>query len=130
VAGLIGGIFAWLGVASQHVTISFSNLVGAGLNTVPAGIFLLGIGALVWSITPRLASAAVYGAIAWSLLVELLGGIVNSNHWLLDLSIFHQLTPAPAVAPDWVSGAVMMTIGVGCAVAGMIAFNHRDLAGE
>ena len=130
VAGMLGGIFAWLGVASQHVTVSFSNLLGAGLNTVPAGLFVLGVGALAWAITPRLASAAVYGILAWSFLVELLGGIVNSNHWLLDSSILHQLTPAPAVAPDWSSNAVMIAIGVACAILAAFAFSHRDLAGE
>jgi ABC-2 type transport system permease protein len=129
-AGLLGGCSAWLGVASQHVTISFTNLLGAGLNTVPAGLFLLGFGALAWSIAPRLASAAVYGLVAWSFLVELLGGIVNSNHWLLDSSILHQLTPAPAVAPDWTSGTLMIAIGAACTVIAILVFNHRDLAGE
>jgi ABC-2 type transport system permease protein len=129
-AGLLGGSSAWLGVASQHVSISFTNLLGAGLNTVPAGLFLLGFGALAWSIAPRVASAAVYGVIAWSFLVELLGGIVNSNHWLLDSSILHQLTPAPAVAPDWTSGAIMIAIGGACTALAVLAFSHRDLAGE
>jgi ABC-2 type transport system permease protein len=84
----------------------------------------------VWSIAPRLASAAVYGILAWSFLVELLGGIVNSNHWLLDTSILHQLTPAPAVAPDWTSNAVMIAIAAACTVLAMLAFSRRDLAAE
>jgi ABC-2 type transport system permease protein len=129
-AGMLGGIFAWLGVDSQHVTISFSSLLGAGLNTAVAGLCLLGVGALAWSITPRLAPAAVYGILAWSFLVELLGGIVNSNHWLLDSSILHQLTPAPAVAPDWSSNAAMIAIGAGCTLLATLCFRHRDLAGE
>jgi ABC-2 type transport system permease protein len=78
-AGALGGIFAWLGVASQGVTISFASLL-AGLNTVPAGLCLLDLGTLAWSIAPRLTSGAVYGILAWSFLVELLGGIVNSSH--------------------------------------------------
>jgi ABC-2 type transport system permease protein len=130
IAGALGGIFAWLGVASQGVTISFSNLLGAGLNTVPAGLCLLGLGALAWGIVPRLASAAVYGILAWAFLVELLGGIVKSNHWLLDTSILHQLAPSPAVAPDWTSGAVMIGIGVVAAALGAAVFAHRDLASE
>ena len=129
-AGALGGIFAWLGVASQGVTISFASLLDAGLNTVPAGWCLLGLGALAWSIVPRLASAAVYGILAWSFLVELLAGVVNSSHWLLDTSIFHQLSPSPAVAPDWTSGAVMLGIGVLAALAAALLFAHRDLAGE
>ena len=58
-AGIFGGIFAWLGVASQHVAISFTNLLGAGLNTVPAGPLFWdsershGASLLVW---PRLPS--------------------------------------------------------------------------
>jgi ABC-2 type transport system permease protein len=130
IAGTLGGIFAWLGVASQGVTISFANLLGAGLNTVPAGLCLLGLGALVWGVAPRAASIAVYGILAWSFLVELLGGIVNSSHWLLDTSILHQLAPSPAVAPDWTSGAVMIGIGAITAALAAIAFARRDLAGE
>ena len=130
IAGTLGGIFAWLGVASQGVTISFANLLGAGLNTVPAGLCLLGLGALVWGVAPRAASRAVYGILAWFFLVELLGGIVNSSHWLLDTSILHQLAPSPALAPDWTSGAVMIGIGAITAALAAVAFARRDLAGE
>jgi ABC-2 type transport system permease protein len=129
-AGGLGGVFAWLGVASQGVTLSFTNLLGAGLNTVSAGVCLLGLGALAWSIAPRLASAAAYGVLAWSFLVELLGGLINSSHWLLDTSILHQLAPSPAVAPDWTSGVTMIGIGILASVVGAILFAHRDLAGE
>jgi len=129
-AGVLGGTFAWFGVTSQGVTMSFTNLLGAGLNTVPAAMCLLGIGALVWSTLPRLASAAVYGVLAWSFLVELLGGIVSSDHWLLDTSIFHQLAPAPASAPNWVSGSIMIGIGVLAGLSGAALFARRDLSGD
>jgi ABC-2 type transport system permease protein len=129
-AGAVGGISTWLGLSTQGVPIQFSNLLGAGLNVVPAALVLLGVGALAWAVIPRPASAVVYGVLAWSFLVELLAGIVNSNHWLLDTSIFHQLEPSPAVAPDWTSGGVMIAIGVFAAVAAAILFTQRDLAGE
>jgi ABC-2 type transport system permease protein len=129
-AGLLGGLFAWLGTAGQHVSIGLAALLGAGLNTVAAGLCLLGLGALAWGVVPRVASAVVYGVLAWSFLIELLAGIVNSNHWLLDTSVIHHLTPAPAVGPDWTSNAVMIGIGVLSAIAASVAFRHRDLAGE
>jgi ABC-2 type transport system permease protein len=129
-AGALAGVFVWLGVASQHQSMSFSSLLGAGLNIVPAAICLLGLGTLAWGLAPRLASAAVYGVLAWSFFVELLGGIVNSDHWLLDTSLFHQMTAAPATAPDWTSGLIMAALGLGCAVVGGYAFKSRDLAGE
>jgi ABC-2 type transport system permease protein len=129
-AGALGGTFAWLGSATQHGGLHIFNLIGAGLNTVPAAICLLGIGALGWAIVPRLASAAVYGVLAWSFLVELLAGVVNSNHWLLDSSLFHQLAPAPAVAPDLTSGGVMIALGIVTSLVGAAVFARRDLAGE
>jgi ABC-2 type transport system permease protein len=130
VAGALGGTFVWLGAATQGVTVSFGNLIGAGLNSLPAAICLLGLGALAWAITPRLASGCVYGILAWSFLVELLESIVNSSHWLLDTSLFHQIAPAPAVAPDWSSGAIMIGLGFLFALAAAKLFTRRDLAGE
>ncbi len=72
----------------------------------------------------------VYAVLAWSFLVELLGGIVNSSHWLLDTSILHQLAPAPATAPDWVSNAAMLGLGVAASLVSAFVFSGRDLAGE
>jgi putative exporter of polyketide antibiotics len=63
-------------------------------------------------------------------LVELVGGVVGLNHWLLDTSVFHQMAAAPAVSPDWVTGAVLAGIGVAAAAAGTVAFKLRDLASE
>ena len=108
--------------------VNFPSLLGAGLNTVPPALCLLGIGALAWGAVPRLSSVAVYSVLAWSFLVELVASIVHSNHWLLDTSIFNQLRPAPAVAPDWTSGCVMTAAGVLLATLGALAFSHRDLA--
>ena len=130
VAGTLGGTFAWIGVVSEGGTVGLASMLGAGLNTAPAAICLLGLGTLAWAVVPHLTSGCVYGILAWSFLVELLGGIVNSNHWLLDTSLFHQIAPSPAVAPDWVSAAVMSGLGVIAVLAAAALFSRRDLAGE
>ena len=122
-AGALGGIFSWLGVASQGVDINFPSLLASGLNSACRGLRLLGIGALVWGCAPRLTSVAVYGVLAWAFLVELLAGISRSR-WLLDSSILHHLSPAPAVAPDWTSNAVMIVIGLGGTLVGALAFSR------
>jgi len=90
----------------------------------------VGIGVLALGVWPRGTPIVVYGVIAWSLLVEVLAGTVTINHWLLDTSLFHEMTAAPAVAPDWTSAAVMVVAGAACAVAGGIALERRDLKGE
>ena len=130
VSGLVAGLCAWLGAASQHAGVSFASLLGAGLNVVPSALCILGIGVFVLGIWPRAASAVTYGLLAWSLLIEVIGGTIDANHWLLDTSVFHEMAAAPAVAPNWTSGGVLVAVGVLAAVLGGVAFGRRDLKGE
>ena len=125
-AGLLAGIGAWAGAASQHSGVGFGSLVTAGLNVVPPGLFLLGLGALVLGAWPRRTSTVVYGYLAWSFLIEFAGGVVNTSHWLLDTSVFFHMVPAPATAPDWSSMAVITGLGILGAVLGGILLCRRD----
>ncbi len=128
VAGVAGGLATWVG--AHGLGMGFGAMVAAGANVVPAAVVVLGLGTLAFGLAPRLATAAAYGVLAWSLLIELLGGVVNSNHWLLDTSLFHQVAAAPAVSPDWVSGGVLVGLGLLAATVGVVAFSRRDLCGE
>ena len=125
-AGLLAGIGAWEGAASQHSGVRFGSLVTAGLNVVPPGLFLLGLGALVLGAWPRRTSTVVYGYLAWSFLIEFAGGVVHTSHWLLDTSIFFHMVPAPAASPDWSSMAIITGLGIGGAVLGGILLSRRD----
>ncbi len=129
-AGLVAGTMCWLGAASQHSGVGFATLLGAGLNVVPPAVFILGVGALTFGAWPRAVSAVTYGLLAWSFLVELIGGIAGASHWVLDTSLFHQMSAAPASSPNWTSGAVMILLGVGAGGFGAVAFRRRDLVGE
>jgi hypothetical protein len=40
------------------------------------------------------------------------------------------MAPAPAVDPDWLSGIVMILVGVAATAVGVIGVRRRDLAGE
>jgi polyether ionophore transport system permease protein len=125
-AGLLAGFGAWAGVASQHSGIRFGSLVTAGLNVVPPGLCLLGLGALVLGAWPRLTSTVVYGYLAWSFLVEFAGGVVHTSHWLLDTSVFFHMVPAPDATPDWSSMAALTGLGIGGAVLGGLLLCRRD----
>jgi|GEM_PF-6807905 len=48
----------------------------------------------------------------WAFLVEVAGGAVRVNYWLLDTAVFH-LTPAPTGPPDWASAAVLLPLTAG-----------------
>ncbi len=127
VAGLLSGIGAWAGAASQHSGIAFGSLVDAGLNVVPPAVFLLGVGALVVGAAPRWTSAVVYGYLSWSFLVEFIGGVMHVSHWVLDSSVFFHMVPAPATSPDWASAGVITGIGIGCGLLGGFFLGRRDL---
>ena len=129
-SGLLAGLCAWLGAASQHTGVRFGSLIGAGLNVAPPALCILGIGVLVLGIRPRAATSVAYGLLAWSLLVEVLSGTVSVSHWLLDTSVFHEMSAAPAVAPDWTSAAALTAMGAIAAAIGGLALARRDLAGE
>ncbi len=126
-AGVVAGVGAWAGAASQHSGVPIGSLLKAGLNIVPPGLFLLGLGALTVGAWPRRASAVVYGYLAWSFLVEFAGGVVHASHWLLDTSVFFHMVPAPAADPDWSSLAAITGAGLAGAVLGGVLFHRRDL---
>ena len=98
-AGLLAGVGAWIGAASQHGGIALGSVLAAGINTVPPSVFLLGLGALVVGSWPRCTPAVAYGYLAWSFLLEFIGAAVHTNHWIMDTSVFFHMVPAPADQP-------------------------------
>ena len=130
VAGLVSGVAAWAGAATQHSGVALTTLLEAGLNLVPPAMVVLGSGVLAFGIRPRSTTWVVYGVLGWSLLLVVVGGIGAVSHWVLDTSVFHQMASAPAVAPDYEANAVMAAIGIVAFLIGGWAFHRRDVEGE
>ena len=131
--GVLAGVLAWLGAASQHSGTGLGTLLDAGLNLVPPAIVIGGIGVLAFGSWPRRTNAVVYAVLAWSLLADIVGGFGGSgaaSRWLLDTSVFHQMASAPAASPNWTANAVMAAVGAACGLLGAVAFSRRDLAGD
>jgi ABC-2 type transport system permease protein len=128
VLGVVIGVSTWAGAVSQESGVSLARILVAGVALVPAAVLVLGLGTLAQGVIPRYTGAVAYGVVAWSFLVELIGSVVNANNWLLDLSIFHHLAPAPATDPNWTSGAVLAALGILAGALGALVFNRRDLA--
>jgi ABC-2 type transport system permease protein len=132
-SGVLAGVLAWLGAASQHSGTGLGTLLDAGLNLVPPAIVIGGVGVLAFGSWPRRTNAVVYAVLAWSLLADIVGGFGGSgaaSRWLLDTSVFHQMASAPAASPNWTANAVMAAVGVTCALLGAVAFSRRDLVGD
>jgi ABC-2 type transport system permease protein len=119
-----------LGAAIEHAGVGFTSMIDAGLNVVPPALVLLGVGILVFGLWPRVAVKVTYAVLLWSLFVELIGGAVSLNHWVLDTSTLHQMAPAPSEPVDWTSAGAMVAIAVAATLVGYHRFARRDLAGE
>ena len=128
--GLLAGFATWLGAAIEHAGVGLTSMLQAGLNVVPPALALLGVGTLVYGLWPRVAVKITYGVLVWSLFVELIGGAVSLNHWVLDTSTLHQMAPAPAQPVDWTSASVMLGLAVAASLGGYAAFARRDLLGD
>jgi putative exporter of polyketide antibiotics len=102
----------------------------AGLNVAVPALLIFGVGVLALAVIPRMVNVATYAVLVWFLLVEILGSVVTANHWILDLSGYHQMAAAPAAAVNWSVNAVMIVIALGAAGFGVAVFDRRDVKDE
>ena len=128
--GLLTALATWVGAVSQGAHVRFMSLLEGGLNIVPPALCLLGLGVLALGVWPRATALVAYGVLGWSFLVDVIGGAVNINHWVLDTSVLHQMAAVPAVSPNWTAGAALIGIGVIAALIGGVGFGLRDLVGD
>jgi ABC-2 type transport system permease protein len=125
-AGLVIGLLTWVGATNVGADVRLTTLLAAGVNVIPAGILVLGVGTLVHGLAPSLAAPVAYGLVAWSFLVEVLGASLGLGRWLLDTSLLHHLTRPRAAQVRWDSAAL---VALGLAAVGAVAFARRDLQG-
>jgi ABC-2 type transport system permease protein len=127
---VLAGVATWVGAISDHANVHFSSLVDAGLNVAFPALLLFGVGVLALGVVPRLVSIITYSLFVWFLLIELVGSEVKMNHWILDLSAFHQMAASPAAPVAWTPNATMAAIALASTLLGVEFFRHRDLKGE
>jgi len=111
--GVLAGLSTWVGAAREHADVPLSSMFDAGLNVAVPALLIFGVGVLALAVVPRMVSVVTYAVLVWFLLVEILGSVVTANHWILDLSGYHQMAAAPAVAVNWSANAVMIALAVG-----------------
>jgi ABC-2 type transport system permease protein len=127
-AGLATAIGGWIGVAGGHGHVGFWAMLQAGLNLMPAALFILGLGTLLYGLLPRIATPILYVVVLWSFLIDIIGSSITSNHLLLDTALLSHLGPVPAASLNWTAIGVLTGLGVITALAGLVAFQRRDLA--
>lgn len=126
-ACVLTGLGAWAGARSQGVDVGIGPMLGAGLNIIPIALVALGIGAVVLAVAPRAAAATVYGVVAWSLVVYLVGSLVTGTRWLERTSLFNYMQLAPAQDPDPKTLAITTVIAVVLCIVATAVFDRRDM---
>jgi ABC-2 type transport system permease protein len=117
----------WAAGSAGGLGVGVGDLAAAGVNTVPAAVFVLGAGTLAHGVVPRMAIPLTYTLVAGSFLLEVVGAAVSLPSWVLNLSVLHHVAPAPAVSPDWRSAAGLVLLGVLLAAGGAAALSRRDV---
>lgn len=119
----------WLASVAADANLTASDTFSAMLNTVPMVAVFAGLSVLVFGLTPRLTVAVGAAAAAAAFVLELVGPILEWPEWLVGLSPFHHLAAVPVDPVEWPAALVMLAIGVALTLAGVVAFERRDLVG-
>jgi ABC-2 type transport system permease protein len=93
---------------------------------LPAVWVLAAIAVALFGLLPRLAPAA-WGPLAVCLLLVLVGGAVQLDQRLLDLSPFTHVPKAPGAAVAAASLVWLATVAVVLTIAGLAGLRRRDI---
>ena len=103
------------------------RLLAAGLVMVPAMWVLAGATLLLYGARPRW-TLGVWALVAWVFVAALFGSLLDLPQWALNLSPFQHVPALPAVPMAWTPLVVLTAFAVALLVAGLTAFDRRDLA--
>jgi ABC-2 type transport system permease protein len=126
---LAGGLLTWAGAASQGAPVSLPRMLEAGANCLPVALLFLGLAALAYGLIPRASAGIAYGLVIVTFLWQLVGSLLGAPKWLVELTPFAHVGLLPTQPFRTVDAAVMLVIAAAAALAGLLAFNRRDLIG-
>lgn len=128
VTAVLVGVALWVGARTQGIgDVGLPTLVAATTALVPVCLVALGVGALVLSVAPRVASAAVYVLVGWSLVVDLVGSLVDGLRWTARLGLLHYVALAPAQPVHLTTITVTTVVAVVLCGVAVVLFSRRDL---
>jgi ABC-2 type transport system permease protein len=125
-AGTAVGLGGWLGVGGRGGLASL-DMVQAAVNVAVPGLVVLGLGAALYGVAPRLAVPLLYVFVLWSFLVEILAGTLHAG-WLVHTSVLDLLGPVPASGLDGPAVSGLVVLAFVAALVGLATFDRRDLA--
>lgn len=114
----------------QNVSIDLGIMMQNAIALNGTLILLVGIGATVYGVLPRLASIVMFAVIIWAFVVDVLKAFFKLNDWIDKTSVLHYVSFAPTKTPDWTQFAWLVGIGLVLMVIGVWRFTQRDIVSE
>jgi putative exporter of polyketide antibiotics len=79
-------------------------------------------------VAPRAAAPVVYGVVIWSLIVDIIGPMVDALGWLDRISLFHYMALAPSEDPDPATIALTLAAALALSLTALALYDRRDLS--
>jgi ABC-2 type transport system permease protein len=127
---MAAGAAAGLGVLVTGGHMTFGQGLEAGVNVLPIEFLFIGAGVFFFAFAPRLGVGFLYALVVVAFVWDLFGALLGFPDWLLAVSPYRHVAPAPAKPIAVVAALLMIAIGAGATMAGVARFRRRDLAGD
>ncbi|HSK25575.1 MAG TPA: hypothetical protein VK894_01515 [Jiangellales bacterium] len=124
------GLALWIGAGVAGSDLGLGDAVASVANTLPLVVLFGGVAVLVLGAAPRLTVGLTVGLAALMYVLQLVGPALDWPSYVVGISPFHHLAIVPAEPYALTAGLVMAGLGTVAALAGLEAFQRRDLAGD
>lgn len=126
---VVAGFSTWAGAAAMGSDLTLRDSMAAVLNTVPVAVVFGGLAVLLFGFAPRATvSVAATGAVV-AYLLPIIGPALDWPDAVVGASPLWHLGAVPIEAFDLTPAVALVAIGSVFGVAGMLAFERRDLVG-
>jgi ABC-2 type transport system permease protein len=123
-AGLTTGLA--YGLDTGQVGREVPRLMGAALLQLPAVWLLAAVAVALFGLAPRFAAVA-WAALAFCLVILLVGAAMRLGQWLLDLSPFTHLPKVPGGTVFATPLIWLLAVAVALGTAGLVGLRRRDM---
>jgi len=127
VLAVVAAVATWLGTAIAGADLGLGAALAGAVNVLPVAALCLGAAVFALGLLPR--AVALVGALpaVGGFLLVVIADSVAAPGWVAQLSPFAHLAPVPQRAPNWAAAAGMTVVAAALAVAGVAAYERRDL---
>ena len=126
VEGLLCGLV--YGLTVGDVAGQTPRILGGTLAQLPAVWVLAAIAVLLFGVVPRFAAVA-WGGVAAALLLLLVGGAVQLDQWMLDISPFTHIPHLPGAELTWTPLLSLTAVAAVAVAVGLAGLRRRDISG-